>query len=79
MKKILLNFSSSLLSREQMKRIKGGYGEEGTTCEAKCNRGKPFSRTCPGTGAACSATDPTPTKDGFVCCGVNDCQDCPTQ
>ena len=34
MKKLLTRFASGLLSREQMRKVKGGY--EGTTCTLHC-------------------------------------------
>lgn len=36
MKKLLMNLADSLLSREQMKSVKGGYGAEGDRCSTKC-------------------------------------------
>ncbi len=32
MKKILMNFSENVLSRSQMKAVRGGYEEEGGAC-----------------------------------------------
>lgn len=35
MKKILLNFADSLISRDQMKSVKGGCGESDSSCTSK--------------------------------------------
>jgi len=67
MKKLLTRFASGLLSREQMRKVKGGYGA--ATAEARCNDGSTVSCS----GSSCSAEDGAgagnPGGDGFCRCG----------
>ena len=69
MKKIILDFSNTILTREQMKGVKGGYGPSGGsgqyTCTAQCREGGPVSCS---SNESCSAYDFTPSTIGVVRC-----------
>ncbi|GAB2627808.1 hypothetical protein GCM10027035_22880 [Emticicia sediminis] len=58
MKKKLINLSNAILSREQMKRVKGGYGEGSGGGLAKCNY-----ECCDGKPLVCEGF----TCEGFSC------------
>jgi hypothetical protein len=68
MKKIIVNFSENILSKIQLKELKGGYGGgygAGTTCEATCKYG--HKATCSG-AYKCEAINYSPMNgeaDGF--------------
>ena len=67
MKKKFLEFSNLLLSREQLKKVKGGYNSGGVfTCTAKCRTGPPVTCT---SSESCSATDYDGYHIGVVRCG----------
>lgn len=56
MKKMLLKFSDGILSRSQMKEVKGGYGESGyDTCTLSCTVG-PITKSCTSTSGNCSSS-----------------------
>lgn len=58
MKKLLINFADSLLSREQMKKVKGGYG----TCSASPTNCSDKKCDCDTGGSnSCSSTTSTAT------------------
>jgi hypothetical protein len=70
MKKIILDFSNTLLTREQMKGIKGAYGSSGGsgqyTCTAQCAGVETV--TC-SSNVGCWARDTTSSSLGYVACG----------
>lgn len=60
MKKLLLKISNEILSKEQMKRIRGGYGGV-SSCSATCKDGTKVECS----GYKCEAFEPTPDADAF--------------
>ena len=69
MKKLLLSFAEDILSREQMRIIKGGYESMGGA-SARCSDNT--TKTCHGT--SCISADDSPTRVGFCECITGDPQ-----
>jgi hypothetical protein len=64
-----MRFSDNVLSRSQMKSVKGGYGEEASTCTKRCP--KPYDNvTCNGNGCI------TFNWDGGGCSSVTETYYC---
>lgn len=68
MKKLLMNFADSLLSREQMKKVKGGYDVDGScTHTLTCS---PINKSCTSQTGNCKSSSQYATTPWIECDGT---------
>jgi len=70
MKKKLMNFADSLLSREQMKKVKGGYEDGEQPNAGSCTKSMTcgtITTTCTSATGACSSSSQYETQKWIKC------------
>lgn len=74
MKNMLTQFTGNLLSKQQMKAVKGGYGN--ATGTAECNNGMGSTSTITCSGSSCATEDDDANGNGGYCRCGNDYKSC---